>query len=103
MPLPDANAMIASVPGDLRVEVADAEGVWHDAVLTYSTRQSGGTDYGLDIFGGGDTVYVAKPFVVPPARLRIRRGDQQETRKIVRDIDHRIFRAITVGEAARNA
>ena len=92
----DPVKMLSDVPGALHVEVADAAGVGHDGVLTYSSETRGAGEYGFPVFEG-DTVYVAAPFDCPRASLRVTRDGKTTVRKIESVTDNVVFVAVNLG------
>lgn len=98
--LPDADKMIADVPGAMRRKCLDAAGGWHPCVLTQTQLAPQLSEYGIEIRGTTDMVYVARPFVVPAdERLTIEDGGTVITRRIATVEDNLVFLVITLGEA----
>jgi len=98
--LPDPVKMIADVPGALKVSVLDASGASHVAVLTQTEFAPQATEYGIAFAGGGDTLFVAKPFAVPKDEkiTYTDAGGVSHTRRADSTTDNVIFLAISLGE-----
>lgn len=100
MSLPDAVKMISDLPGALCVSVLDASGVAHRAAITQTELAPQASDMGVAFAGNGDTLYVAKPFLVPPSE-KIAYTDAAGGRHVRRAEsvqDNVVFLAIVLGE-----